>query len=319
MNNIEKIQDEVIYWISLEKKGINLQKNSSFISWVNKSEKNKIAFDEQKCFINEVNNLPDKFLDQLTKEVKEERKRIKRRKKFIISFISLSAACFILVLYPSFFINNNSYSKNYVSSNKVRDKISLPDKSVVALDVDTTMKIKYYEDKREVFLSKGKAVFDVTSNKNRPFLVKTNDIIIKVLGTKFEVINTKNFELNVKEGEVAVFNKNNKLIALVSKNQSLILDKYFKINSLKEKDLEEMALWSEGKFSFEQEPLKDVISEFLKYENFDIQIENKDLEKLPISGNFTSKEFDKIINVLPLIHPVNIIKTKEKIFIKEKI
>lgn len=320
MIDIEKLQDEVNYWISLENEGINIQENTSFISWINKNERNKRAFNEEKFFINEINTLPNNLLYKLKQDVKDERKRINKRKRLVVSFgYFASAACILSVFYFSFFIDKSTFSKDYIASTKVREKIFLPDRSIISLDVKTAMEIKYYDDKREVYLSTGKAFFDVSSNKTKPFFVKTKNITIKVLGTKFEVVNTKNFELNVKEGKVAIWNKNGKLIALVTKNQSLSLNEYLKIDSLKEQDSSSMALWSEGKFNFQQESLKNVIAQFSKYENINVQIQNKYLENLPITGNFTSKEFDKIINVLPLIHPVKIVKNEDKIIIKEKI
>ena len=281
-----------------------------------KHENKNISFKEEQAFFTEINSLPSEFLDELKVEVKENREKINKRKAKIIFFSSIaSAACILLVAYFSFFFESITYSKNYLASTKVHKNIILPDNSIVSLDSSTSMKVKFYDDRREIILSKGKAFFDVSPNKNRPFIVKTDNTTIKVLGTKFEVVNHKIFELNVKEGKVSVSNNRNKLIALVTKNQNLKLNKFYKIDSLEYKDAKDIALWIDGKFNFNQESLKNIIDTYSHYIDINVEIVDKDIENLRISGNFTSKEFDKIIANLPLIHPVKIKKVGNKIII----
>lgn len=321
MINTQKLQNEVSYWISLEKEGINLDKNKLFQSWLKEDKQNEIAFKEEKDFLSQINALPKDFLEELKQDVNENRQKINKRKKFLITYGSfLSAACILFVLYFSFAFNSMSFSKEYLSSGKIRQDISLPDNSKISLDANTSVKVEFYEDKREIYLSHGRGFFDVSSNKNRPFIIKTNHVDIKVLGTKFEIINEdKNFEVNVLEGKVRVSNKKDNLIALVQKDQKLILDEYFNLKSLEKTASNNIALWNQGKFYFKQESLKNVIEKFLKYNDLDVQIEDKSITNLPITGNFTSKEFEKFINVLPLIHPVKIQKQNRKIIIKRKI
>jgi transmembrane sensor len=283
-----------------------------------KNNENNKKEHEEEAFFSEINSLPSDFLDEIKREVKNNRQMINKRKKSIFFFASMaSAACILCVAYLSFFLDNVTFTHDYVAANKVREKIILPDKSVISLDVNTEMKIKFYEDRREIYLSKGKAFFDVYPNKKRPFFVKTDKTTIKVLGTKFEVVNHEKFELNVKEGKVSVSNKHNNLIALVTKNQNLKLNKYYLIDSLKQKDSTQMALWSEGKFNFKQESLKDILSMFSKHIDTNTEINDKSLENLKISGNFNSKEFDKFIYNLPLIHNVKIEKIGNKFIIRK--
>lgn len=321
MTNTQKLQNEVSYWISLEKEGVDLNKNKLFQSWLKKDLKNEIAFEEEKSFFSSINSLPKDFLEDLKQDVKENRQRINKRKKFMISFGSfLSAACILFVLYFSFNFNSMTYSKEYLSSNKIRQNLVLPDNSKISLDTNTSIKIELYKDRREIYLSQGKGFFDVSSNKNRPFIIKTNHVNVKVIGTKFEIINKdKSFEVNVLEGKVRVSNKKDRLIALVSKNQKLILDRYFNLKSLEKTASKDIALWNQGKFYFKQETLKNVIKKFSKYNDLEVLIEDKSIKNLPITGSFDSKEFEKIINVLPLIHPVKIEKKEGKILIKRKI
>jgi len=322
----EKVQIQASHWVSLENEGENLQENKYFISWINENPKHQKAYEKEKELIREVRDLPENFLNELKAEVKKDRENINKKKSskkiLLNTFAPLaSAACVLFVLYFSFFRGNIKFSKQYLALNKIQKDIILPDSSKITLDVNTKIDVKYYDNKREISLSKGKAVFDVESNKQRPFVIKTGKVDITVLGTKFEVINKeKQTQVNVTEGVVKVTNPyaHDSLLVRVEKGQSVTLDKYSNIKPLKKIDINKTALWSEGKFSFYQESIENITKEFSKYIDIDVKIKNKKIALLPVSGNFSADSFDDFLKVLPLVHPLVIEKKEGKIIIKDK-
>lgn len=84
---------------------------------------------------------------------------------------------------------------------------TLEDGSVVYLAGNTSLHYPEHfpADKREVSLQ-GNALFDITGNRTRPFLIETEDVQIEVLGTAFNVKSDDKvpFELSVQRGEVKV-------------------------------------------------------------------------------------------------------------------
>ncbi|MCK5538882.1 MAG: FecR domain-containing protein, partial [Bacteroidales bacterium] len=89
-----------------------------------------------------------------------------------------------------------------------RSKITLADNTVVHLNAGSKLIYPsvFKNNKREVVLF-GEAFFEVTKNKEKPFIVKTTSLSIEVLGTKFNV--SSYFEDNIiqtvlVEGEVSV-------------------------------------------------------------------------------------------------------------------
>ena len=81
----------------------------------------------------------------------------------------------------------------------------MPDNTIVSLDAQTKMEIKYFNDKREVTLLKGNVMFDIGEDKKRPFIIYTKTNIIEDIGTSFEVgIKEKNTTVKVKEGVVRI-------------------------------------------------------------------------------------------------------------------
>lgn len=322
---IEEIQTAVNNWVRLENEGKCLEHDPLFLSWIHENPKHLQMFNEQKALLAEIDKLPDGFLEELKADVKENREKInqkKRRNKFLFKACSpLIAASVLFVIYINFFTQRVVFSNQYFASNKIQKDIQLPDDSKVTLDVNTHMDVQYHATSRNIKLSNGKAVFDVFSNKKRPFTITTNRVNITVLGTKFEVVNhQQQTQVNVKEGvvKVSVPKENDRLLALVNKGESLILDKSNNIISLSKINSDDMALWSEGKFVFYQESIEHIFKEFSKYMDIEYIIENKTIAQLPVSGNFNVNHFDDFLMALPLIHPITVEKRENKIIITHR-
>jgi ferric-dicitrate binding protein FerR (iron transport regulator) len=89
---------------------------------------------------------------------------------------------------------------------------TLDDGSIVYLADDTRLEYPehFLSDKREVAL-KGQALFNVSGNSERPFLIETELTLIEVVGTAFDVQSSDAvpFTLSVQQGEVKVTLKKN--------------------------------------------------------------------------------------------------------------
>jgi len=113
--------------------------------------------------------------------------------------------------YETFTIAVKKTSDEFVNTTDAAQNIKLSDGSTVKLSPKS--KFVYSGDateKREIYLD-GEAVFDVAKNPSKPFIVYTNDLVTKVLGTSFWVkaYADKKFTLvSVKTGKVSVFKKN---------------------------------------------------------------------------------------------------------------
>ena len=89
-----------------------------------------------------------------------------------------------------------------------KSTITLGDGTVIKLNSDSKLKFpkSFSEDVREIYFE-GEAFFDVSKDPSRPFIIKTNDLQINVLGTSFNVnsIDRENrVEVGVLTGKVSV-------------------------------------------------------------------------------------------------------------------
>lgn len=104
---------------------------------------------------------------------------------------------------------------------------TLEDGSIVYLGGETSLRYPehFSMDKREVSLQ-GNALFDVTGNRERPFLIETEEVRIEVLGTAFHVKSDAGspFELSVQRGKVKVALKNKNQEMYVNAGEAVTLE-----------------------------------------------------------------------------------------------
>ncbi len=180
-----------------------------------------------------------------------------------------------------------------------KSQLILEDGTKVWLNAGSRMAFptRFSGKKREVFLD-GEAYFEVAHNNDKPFLVNTSEISIKVLGTRFDVsaYNSDNVtETVLLEGKVSVSDLSVlgilKHETILSPNQKACFDRdAHSITVKNETDGDFAIAWTEGWFKFSQQSLKDVIAKMQRYYNvqfvFDSDFSTADL----ISGKLDLKE-----------------------------
>lgn len=117
-----------------------------------------------------------------------------------------------------------------VTTRGTKSKIILPDGTKVWLNADTRLNFdkKFNGALREVYLD-GEAFFDVAKNKDRPFIVHTSDIDIRVLGTAFNVKSYKEeatIEATLIHGSIQVTKQKECIPKIIlSPNEKLVFNK----------------------------------------------------------------------------------------------
>jgi transmembrane sensor len=87
-----------------------------------------------------------------------------------------------------------------------RREVALADGSVVHVDPETLLRVNYESHSRRVVLERGRALFHVAKNAERPFLVRADGTTVRAVGTAFAVEQGPDaVVVTVAEGKVAVF------------------------------------------------------------------------------------------------------------------
>lgn len=105
---------------------------------------------------------------------------------FLLPFISM-VATYLYMRNDIRSVNNDIQLVEYFVPNGTTRVVTLPDSSKVRLNAGSLMVIpERFGSTRNVFLN-GEAYFEVTHDENHPFIVKTTDMSVEVLGTVFNL------------------------------------------------------------------------------------------------------------------------------------
>ncbi|MEQ8553133.1 MAG: FecR domain-containing protein [Cyclobacteriaceae bacterium] len=198
-----------------EKKQLNL--------WLNENPKNHQLYAQLKLSLlypdnGEMDTMETKVWTDLQSRLN--RNGSQEKKSTNISWIYRVAAIVLLGLIGSFIAIEFSSDSNkgiQLVEVKMIEKVSvsgqkittiLPDGTKVKLNSESKLIVpeQFELDRREVELQ-GEAFFEVVENRNAPFIVKSGDMEVKVLGTSFNVSayqDDKLLKVGVKTGKVEV-------------------------------------------------------------------------------------------------------------------
>lgn len=164
---------------------------------------------------------------------------------------------------------------------------TLEDGSIIYLAQDATLSYpEHFEaDKRLVKLD-GNALFDVSGNKQRPFLIETKYTTIEVVGTAFNVKNNgkNDFELSVQRGLVKVTRLDNGESSFVKAGETVILNKNFFLKS-PTSDMDQFARYTE-RIQFKDETLANIVRVINRMSSQPVQLSSSELENRRLTVSF---------------------------------
>lgn len=205
---------------------------------------------------------------------------------------------------------NPTIVETYVANKTL---IELPDTSAVTLNAVSSLSFDEdsWKEKREVNL-KGEAYFKVA--KGAKFSVITDDGIVTVLGTQFNVKQRENlFEVFCYEGSVKV-DYNDLAVVLKPGQRFLILDGK-QIRS--EKEMQQEPTWIRNESSLKSLPLREVIQEFERQYNVTIDASNVDTSQV-ITVSFTHSNIEMALQSITLPSQLKYQKKQNSIILKRE-
>ena len=199
------------------------------------------------------------------------------------SFLRIAAVVALLLAGSYFYVNtlDKSINTQYAQSKAVL----LPDASEIILNADSQLSYseKNWNEERNISLQ-GEAFFKVA--KGKKFTVTTDQGMVTVLGTQFNVEQRKGFfEVTCFEGLVSV-TYNGKEVKLPAGNSFMVINN--KITESKA-PVNGNPSWLNKESTFKSIPLKYVFDEFQRQHNTTIELKNIDTEQL-FTGTFSNTD-----------------------------
>ncbi|KGJ88302.1 FecR family protein [Colwellia psychrerythraea] len=233
------------------------------------------------------------------------------------------------------------FSRTYETAVGEKSTINLPDLSVLTLNTDSIVEVKYTQKNRFLLLKKGELFIDVAHNKQRELIVSAGEKSFVAVGTAFNVsyLDKSKLELIVTEGKVLIAEKtaasnatrkvDNRVIksigvvagekVLLKSNEKLMVAAIQKVN-IKD-SLDSSLSWRAGKLVFKGETLDNVIAEVSRYSNVQIELVGDEIKKIRIGGRFRTGDVDGLLNVLTEQFDIEISKmnnSKIKLYLTAK-
>ncbi len=193
---------------------------------------------------------------------------------------------------------------------------TLPDGSVVTLNKNAsiTYPSRFTGDTREVVLN-GEAFFNVTPNKEKPFIITANEARIRVVGTSFNVKSDKaETEVIVETGIVAVSKEDNEVKLQPNEKATVSVDKE---KPVKQQVTDELYNYYRTKeFVCNNTPLwrlADVLGEAY---GVHIIITDERLRSLPLTTVFKNESLDNILLVISETFNIKVEREGNTIYFK---
>jgi len=157
----------------------------------------------------------------------------------------------------------------------------------------------------------GEAYFEVEHDRHAPFVVSTNGLNVRVLGTRFNIRNDDNehrVTTVLLEGAVKAYASGREQASVrLHPAQQLVFDTRTHAMRLTDCPSAERSInWIDGRFCFEHDTFGEIVAELKRYYNVDIRFMDNRLRDMRFSGNFRVEDgIYHIMSVLQLTYKFN--------------
>lgn len=264
----------------------------------------------------------------------------KGKKKYrLLLYAGGVAASLLLIVMVSYFRNSKQQSTLaetpvptqliYTSLPGERKSFQLPDGSTVLLNSGSTIEVSegFNEADREISLA-GEAYFNVAHNAQKPFIIHTNNINVKVLGTEFDVKaypedkttetvlirGSVEVTLHAKPEEKIILKPHhrlviqNELVPVKKAPDSLVIAakiipekiKMFNvtINARDSTVLE--TSWTDNRLNFSDETLAEVATKLERWYGVKVSVDKDIAQKYKFTGIFENETINETLKALQL-------------------
>lgn len=259
--------------------------------------------------------------------------------------VAASVLCCIGLLISLLLIRNSSsiraggFDTEIVAEKGVRKKIILPDGTAVWLNADSKLSYDSGMNESEVrqVMLVGEAFFDVAKNKRKPFVLQTDQMSIKVLGTSFNVKaypDEEKSETTLIEGsiELSVNSRPDEKIILKPSEKIAITELHKKeqpqdkkgqpqdspspdhltmtiknISPIKMADNEfiKETSWIQSRLIFQNETMQDLLPKLERWYDVKFIVKDEKIRSYHYTGTFTKETISQALSALQLTKPFN--------------
>ncbi len=232
-----------------------------------------------------------------------------------LQFLKIAAALLFIVAAISFFlIPKTSYNTDY----GITKNLSLKDGTKIVMNANSNLRVDLNADdnqNREVWMD-GEAFFEVTSDPEHPFTVHTSRGDIIVVGTKFNVVDTREeFSVYLTEGKIKF--EPNKQYQEESINidvkKRLIFKEAIKGFELETSNDPNILAWKDKQIICDEMSILELSKEIESYYGVKVVIKQSSLADRELNGTLENQSLEELLFIISETFDLNIISNKSSI------
>ena len=222
----------------------------------------------------------------------------------------------------------------YATRTGEQRSLTLDDGSIIHLNTESDVRIRYGDQERGIDLFRGEALFEVARDPARPFRVRAGDTVAEALGTTFNVyLRDAETTVAVIEGKVAVQRLGDRTPAVrsdpvigqprprrvtLSGGELARVREDQAVLTAPIESVEAITSWRARQLRFSNTPLSEIAAQFNRYNRVKLRIEGAELAAFELSANFDADDPQSLVELLETAFPVAAEHSREEIVLRRR-
>jgi len=313
----EALAEQAIAWFArLRSEPVSLEDRQAFEAWRRQSPLHAQAY-ENICALWDDPALKTAAANAAHSSVPIQRKDVRRASRRWLTRFSVAAAIAGLVITASLQWDLPlRVAADHMTATGERRIVQLPDRSTVTLNTQSAIATDFGGPSRRIRLLRGEALFQVQSDRQRPFVVDNQNILTRAVGTEFVVREEPSgIRVTVVDGVVELApNQRNWAPIQVTAGQQVTVDTNGP-GMPHEIDAQAAIAWSRGRLIFDGARLADVVEELRRYHTGIIVLWNPAVGDLRVSGSYSLADPTGILTTLAQTLPIRMARLTDHVVV----
>lgn len=332
---LNALEDQAAEWVVRRDAGLTAEQQAEFEHWLAADPRHFAAFAEMDAALGALNRPRELGRGQ---EVAREliiwdvqKRQGHHRTRWKAAYSILAAAAAIAVAAVLVWNYTREATSPSVATMTLRPELrKLPDGSVVELNANAEIFVDFTSVRRGVRLVRGEALFTVTKDSTRPFVVTGGNVEVRAVGTAFVVrLDPANVNVLVTEGRVLVGQAApmesasgtpalpppppvmvaaGDRIAVPADGSMIIKPKVEPVTSL---ELNTALAWREMRFEFTNTSLAEAVELFNRKSKVKLSLADPALADLRVSGIYWADNADGFASLIELSLDIEAVREAE--------
>jgi transmembrane sensor len=311
-------EDAAAYWLIQRDKGEILEGNPQFLAWLAAASDHLRAWDEAVALWESFEDRSDPLLDAMRRDALSAR----RGHGAVLKLGAIAASIIIMLIGGS--VGWRMYESRpdghqagpivpldarptFVAKGPGPATFTLPDGSLVTLNANAALAVRYTAGRRAVRLLRGQGFFHIVHDPARPFTTDAGENVISDLGTEFDILMRDHaLSVTLVSGSIAVATKEGGGASMSTPGQMLEIAPG-QLDRIVTANLENVAAWRTAYIEFHDKPLEEALAQINQYGGAPARLADLSIRTIKVSGRFRTGDPARFARALAEIYPLRII------------